>query len=77
MKNFVFCETNLKPVPYEGPSGIRAILEALGRETGWSLIMEGDHPIGLKGEGASVSLEPGGQFELSGAALEKCAPDLR
>ncbi len=69
-EKFVFCRTNLRPVPYEGPSGIRAVLEALGEETGWSLIMEGDHPIGLKGEGASVSLEPGGQFELSGAPLE-------
>ncbi len=69
-EKFVFCETNLKPVPYEGERGIRAILEALGKETGWSLIMEDDHPIGLKGEGASVSLEPGGQFELSGAPLE-------
>ncbi len=68
-EKFVFCETTLKPVPYEGERGIRAILEALARETGWSLIMEGDHPIGLKGEGASVSLEPGGQFELSGAPL--------
>ena len=69
-EKFVFCETNLKPVPYEGERGIRAILEALGRETGWALIMEDDHPIGLKGDGASVSLEPGGQFELSGAPLE-------
>ncbi len=68
-EKFVFCKTNLRPVPYEGENGIRAILEALGRETGWDLVMEGDHPIGLKGEGASVSLEPGGQFELSGAPL--------
>ena len=69
-EKFVFCRTGLKPVPYEGETGIRAILEGLAVETGWSLIMEGDHPIGLKGDGASVSLEPGGQFELSGAALE-------
>ena len=69
-EKFVFCRTNLKPIPYEGAAGIRAILEKLGQETGWSLIMEGDLPIGLKGEGASVSLEPGGQFELSGAPLE-------
>ena len=69
-EKFVFCRTNLNPVPYEGENGIRAILEALARETGWSQIMEDDHPIGLKGDGASVSLEPGGQFELSGAPLE-------
>ena len=69
-EKFVFCRKSLKPVPYEGEAGIRAILEALAVHTGWSLIMEGDLPIGLKGEGASVSLEPGGQFELSGAALK-------
>lgn len=69
-EKFVFCRTSLKPVPYEGETGIRAILEKLGQETGWSIIAENDLPIGLKGEGASVSLEPGGQFELSGAPLE-------
>ena len=69
-EKFVFCRTNLKPVPYEGESGIRAILEKLGAETGWEVLRENDLPIGLKGEGASVSLEPGGQFELSGAPLD-------
>lgn len=69
-EKFVFCRTNLRPVPYEGDSGIRAILETLARETGWEILREGDLPIGLKGEGASVSLEPGGQFELSGAPLD-------
>ncbi len=69
-EKFVFCRTNLKPVPYEGDSGIRTILEKLGQETGWEIIAEDGLPIGLKGEGASVSLEPGGQFELSGAPLD-------
>ncbi len=69
-EKFVFCRTSLKPVPYEGEAGIRAILEKLGQETGWDIIAENGNPIGLKGEGASVSLEPGGQFELSGAPLE-------
>ncbi|GJL91685.1 glutamate--cysteine ligase [Hyphococcus sp.] len=69
-EKFVFCRTSLKPVPYEGETGIRAILEKLGEETGWEIIAENNLPIGLKGEGASVSLEPGGQFELSGAPLE-------
>ncbi len=69
-EKFVFCRTNLTPVPYEGDAGIRAILEKLSVETGWDIIYEGDLPIGLKGDGASVSLEPGGQFELSGAALD-------
>ena len=69
-EKFVFCRTNLKPVPYEGEAGIRAILEKLSEETGWEIIAEGGLPIGLKGDGASVSLEPGGQFELSGAPLD-------
>jgi len=69
-EKFVFCRTSLKPVPYEGEAGIRMILEKLGEETGWDIIAENGLPIGLKGEGASVSLEPGGQFELSGAPLE-------
>jgi len=69
-EKFVFCRKGLGPVGYEGENGIRAILDALSERTGWVKIMEGDHPIGLKGGDASVSLEPGGQFELSGAPLE-------
>lgn len=69
-EKFVFCRTNLRPIPYEGEAGIRAILEKLSAETGWEIIAENGLPIGLKGEGASVSLEPGGQFELSGAPLD-------
>ena len=69
-EKFVYCQTNLTPAPYEGEAGIRVILEQLSERTGWDLVMEGDHPIGLKGDGASVSLEPGGQFELSGAPLD-------
>ena len=69
-EKFVYCRTNLTPVSYEEEGGIRDILERLSESTGWAQVMEGDHPIGLKGAGASVSLEPGGQFELSGAPLE-------
>ncbi len=60
-----------KPVPYEGGRGIRALLEGLQALTGWEPIIESGQPIGLadpKGGGA-ISLEPGGQFELSGAPL--------
>jgi glutamate--cysteine ligase len=66
----------LKPLPYEGKPGIRAMLEGMQR-FGWKPIMEGPHVIGLTQAGASISLEPGGQFELSGAPLrslhETCA----
>ena len=58
------------PVPYEGERGIRALLEGLRAWTGWEPILEGDHPIGLADDGGgAISLEPGGQFELSGAPL--------
>ncbi len=59
-----------RPVPYAGETGIRALLEGLGRETGWEPIADAGHLIGLAGaEGGAISLEPGGQFELSGAPL--------
>jgi glutamate--cysteine ligase len=59
-------------VPYDGGRGIRALLEGMRDRTGWQPIMEGDHPIGLFDEagGGAISLEPGGQFELSGAPLK-------
>ncbi|MEZ5895205.1 MAG: glutamate--cysteine ligase [Parvularculaceae bacterium] len=69
-EKFVYCRETLMPAGYEGPNGIRAIIEALSTQTGWEIVRDGELPIGLKGEGASVSLEPGGQFELSGAPLE-------
>ncbi|GAB5388251.1 MAG: glutamate--cysteine ligase [Alphaproteobacteria bacterium] len=69
-EKFVFDLADLRTVPYEGPRGIRTILEGLRDETGWAPLMEGENLIGLKGEGASISLEPGGQLELSGAPLK-------
>ena len=59
----------LKPLPYEGDTGIRAMLEGLQRFD-WEPVVENGYLIALKRDGASVSLEPGGQFELSGAPLE-------
>ena len=56
------------PLPYEGPAGIRALLEGL-RRYGWTPYLEDGKPIALLKEGQSVSLEPGGQLELSGAQL--------
>ncbi len=69
-EKFIYCRETLEPVSYEGENGIRAILERLSATTGWEIIRDNGLPIGLKGEGASVSLEPGGQVELSGAPLE-------
>jgi glutamate--cysteine ligase len=67
-----FYTADASPVPYDGGRGIRALLEGLQERTGWAPIMEDDHPIGLADEegGGAISLEPGGQFELSGAPLK-------
>ena len=71
-EKFPFFKDTLSPVPYEGGRGIRAILVGMQGLLGWEPIMEGDHPIGLLDVtgGGAISLEPGGQFELSGAPLE-------
>lgn len=61
-------EDNL-PLPYEGETSIRALLEGLQRFD-WQPVEENGFLIALKRDGASVSLEPGGQFELSGAPVE-------
>jgi glutamate--cysteine ligase len=57
------------PVPYEGERGIGALLDAIARADDWQRIFEGDNVIALLKDGASITLEPGGQFELSGAPL--------
>ncbi|MEM7328492.1 MAG: glutamate--cysteine ligase [Pseudomonadota bacterium] len=69
-EKFGFTWSDLKPLPYDGASSIRAMLEGLRDQFEWSPIEENGYLIGLKKDGASVSLEPGGQFELSGAPLE-------
>ncbi|MEO3474390.1 glutamate--cysteine ligase [Roseomonas sp. CAU 1739] len=66
-EKFGFRRDTLAPPPYE-PGGIRAMLEGL-MAFGWEPILDRGNPIGLKRGDASVSLEPGGQFELSGAPL--------
>jgi glutamate--cysteine ligase len=65
----VFHTHPLRPVAYEGPNGIRALLDGIERETGWHPFYDGENPIGLRNNevAGGISLEPGGQFELSGA----------
>ncbi len=71
-EKFVFYKNNNLPVPYGGKHGIRALLLATQEKTGWLELMDGEAIIGLKDQkgGGAISLEPGGQFELSGAPLE-------
>jgi len=67
-EKFVFRHGSNATVPYE-PDGIKALLEGL-MPFGWQGVYEGETLIALERAGASVSLEPAGQFELSGAPLE-------
>ena len=70
-EKFAFTVTGHKPVPYFGPRSIRALLDGMQHLLGWDPIMEGENVIGLAGvTGGAISLEPGGQFELSGAPVE-------
>ncbi|MEO7026526.1 MAG: glutamate--cysteine ligase [Caulobacteraceae bacterium] len=72
-EKFVFRRADLSPVTYDGEAGIHALLDGLKR-FGWQGTYEtaddgGEVLIGLSRGAANVSLEPGGQFELSGAPL--------
>ena len=68
-EKFVFKLDTLEPVPYEGPWGIGRFLEGLQR-FGWQPVMENGNAIALTTGDCNISLEPGGQLELSGAPLE-------
>lgn len=71
-----FCAESLRPIPYEGERSIRRLLEIIA-EHGWQVQYELEKPIALTRDSASITLEPGGQLELSGAPLssihETCA----
>src|ERR1700728_2312060 len=71
-EKFAFTLDGHLPVPYEGRGGIRALLEGMQHLLGWQPIMEGGNVIGLFDVtgGGAITLEPGGQFELSGAQVE-------
>ncbi|CAI5958814.1 unnamed protein product [Closterium sp. NIES-64] len=66
-EKFGFDQKTLQPMTYEQ---IATLLEHIADRFSWDKIMEGDRIIGLRSNGQSVTLEPGGQFELSGAPLE-------
>lgn len=69
-EKFLYCADTLRPLAYEGTPGVKGLLEALSGPE-WEPVYEKGNVIALKGaDGGSVTLEPGGQFELSGAALE-------
>jgi glutamate--cysteine ligase len=69
-EKFVFHRSDLSRVAYEGPDGIGALLQGMTR-FGWKPVMEKGNIIALSNDSrCTITLEPGGQFELSGAPLE-------
>jgi glutamate--cysteine ligase len=71
-EKFAFTLARHEPVPYEGARGIRTLLDGMQMILGWEPILEADRIIGMADVtgGGAISLEPGGQFELSGAPVE-------
>jgi glutamate--cysteine ligase len=59
------------PLQYSGPRSVLSVFERLSAQHGWKGVSEapGGPLIALERGGASITLEPGGQFELSGAPL--------
>ena len=70
-EKFVFYIKNFERANYSGTSGISELLDTVASKNNWDKIIENNNTIGLKDDtGASISLEPGGQLELSGTPLE-------
>ncbi|MGE6743792.1 glutamate--cysteine ligase [Allorhizobium pseudoryzae] len=71
-EKFAFFQADHAPVPYFGDRSISALLHGMQEKLGWEPIMDGENIIGLGEHGGmgAISIEPGGQFELSGAPLE-------
>ena len=67
----------LERISYEGERGIGVLLERIARRDGWERIEEAGQLIALSKDAASITLEPGGQLELSGAPLATCVETCR
>ena len=68
-EKFVYRVEDHRAPSYDEPGGIRDLLRGL-TEFGWKPVIEGGNTIALTGADGTISLEPAGQFELSGAPLE-------
>ena len=68
-EKFAYRTSDLRPLPYDGPDGIRELLTRMTR-FGWQPVEEKGNIIALVQDMANITLEPGGQVELSGAPLE-------
>lgn len=79
-EKFGWLTDSRRPLPYDGERSINALFSGLQAQFGWEPVREGGNVIGLTRNGANISLEPGGQFELSGAAfasLKETESELR
>jgi glutamate--cysteine ligase len=76
-EKFAFHRGTLKPLAYDEPGGVRDLLASFVERFGWQPVLEGDKLIALAKGACTITLEPGGQLELSGAPLktvhETCA----
>jgi glutamate--cysteine ligase len=79
-EKFVYRLSDHRAPSYDEPGGIRDLLKGM-EAFGWEPVLEGGNVIAMKGKDGAISLEPAGQFELSGAALdslhETCAESNR
>ncbi len=69
-EKFAFTTDDNRPLPYHGERSIEALFRGLQEQFGWQPVLEGDNAIAMNSDDCNISLEPGGQFELSGAPLE-------
>lgn len=70
-EKFIFRRANLSPAPYDGEAGIGALLQALVAQGPFTPVLEDGNVIALTGQdGSSITLEPGGQFEMAGTPRE-------
>ena len=68
-EKFGWLTDSRRPLPYGGERSISALFAGLEARFGWTPVREAENIIGMTRNGANISLEPGGQFELSGAPL--------
>ncbi len=79
-EKFGFLKDTHAPLPYAGERSISALFAGLEARYGWAPVREADNIIGMTRDGANISLEPGGQFELSGgmvSTLHETADELQ
>jgi len=69
-EKFGFLQADGRPVPYEGEHGIARLLEGLADRFGWNRLFDHEQLMALEKDGAAITLEPGGQFELSGRVTQ-------